>query len=332
MRSIDSDRLLNQTWSIRTITPFDEPWNLNDLEAVSSLVTSYIRDFVKNLDKVELDGSNVTLSWIHLDNSKFLFLDMYLADEMKAQVVLCFPLVGTADNLVEAFEFALLHGDSKWYQILLDWLGKTKQCWFPKHNIRLVSENIEQLLTGSLQFVDPEAAKLEVTLATPPVVKNLDTISITIPPHALHSLFLEIQECQASKSLDLSSTSHPSTSLSQTLRLFILQEFGIDVTTFQLIQVSNHVAIFDANGKIRINEKERINDILLLLNHIVKQIIAPLKEGSATKNESKTPSNSSRTNNPKNSKQNNFIQNEGASRSAILEHITDTVETNFVSI
>ena len=116
----------------------------------------------------------------------------------------------------------------------------------------------------------------------------------------------------------------------------MLQEFGIDVTTFQLIQVSNHVAIFDANGKIRLNEKERINDILLLLNQIVKQIIAPLKEGSATKNESKTPSNSSITNNSKNSKQNDFLQNEvesdAASRSAILEHITDTVETNFVSI
>jgi len=329
MQDLESDRLLNQTWSIRTITPFDSPWNDDDFNVGSSLVTSYFRDFVKNLDKVERDGTNVTFSWIHLGNDKFLFLDMYLADEPKAQVVLCFPRTCPDGKRIESFEFALIHGDSKWYQILLDWFEKTKRCCFSKHNIRLTSNHIERLLTNSLQFVDPEVAKLELTLATPRDVKNLDTISVTIPPRALHSIFLEIQRYQTSTSNDgTASTNHPSKKLSQTLKLFILQEFGIDVTSFHLIQISNPIAIFDANGKIRLHEKERINDMLLLLNQIIKEIIAPFKQDSTTKVETQTLSNAGQRENGKD------MSDVGtpSTNYAMLEHITHEFETNFVSI
>jgi hypothetical protein len=273
-------RLVHKTWTIRTISPFKEAWNLEDLRSEELLTTPFVRNFVGTHGKVERDGTYVTIEWIRMNDgsgNEHLHIAVHVTDSPAAQLVLCYATRKPDednDELVSSFAYALVHGDRKCYEILLSYLEKEVGCVVSSESFRPSSADITRILMDTVHVPDEGECEgqLELTFGTPRCVTKLSSMTISVPPTSLARLLLELENTRPSNQDGASA-------LGNALRAFILDAFCIDVRALPLIRVGNNVLIIGANGRIKLTKK----DTLGVLGTISTMIRERMKPGKTSK-------------------------------------------------
>jgi hypothetical protein len=279
------ERLLNITWVIRTISPYSVPWDASDLVALEDDATKFLRGFVRGGDKVEKEGTYVTMDWVETNPSKNLLFDVRVADEPRAQVVLCCAsMAGSqqdkrAKKRVQSFAFALVHGDAKTYEIMLKWIEMAKGCVVGRHSFRPTTAHVTELLSETLQASEGEQGQLSVTFGTPRSIENLDEISIMVPPRSLHRLMNDIEgsmpddKRRKTNEDDATSVVESKRQFLKALRLYILEAFHMDIQAFSIVKICNPLVMFGVSGKLLLLDKPHMDSVFALVGRMVKELV-----------------------------------------------------------
>lgn len=276
------ERLLKQTWSIRTTSPFSSPWEIR-IHEQEIAATSCLRKSLRHTGKVERDGTYVTIDWV---DSEHLLFEIYVADEPMAQLVLCLAKKvadeGSGEIKVEKFQFCLVHGDQEAYLVVLRWIEQTTSCLISKHNFHPTSRQLGKMLYGELaaSYDSSSQMQLEVTYGTPRVIKNLNEISIFIPSNSLKRVLSDMED-------ERSENEDYDVLLLRAARLFILEDMKLDVEKFPLIRVAIKPFIFSAAGSIRIQDKACMETVLKRISMFIQDTLQQ-KEGGQKRSRSGT--------------------------------------------
>ena len=282
------ERLLNQTWTIRTVSPFSTPWDVSDLRELELQATAYLRDFVKTHGRVERDGTYVSIDWVSIDTlSKHLYFDIRIADEPTAQVVLSCAKpeeTSTATRpptiMVNSFSFCLVHGERKPYEIILKFLETNVGCVVGDKSFRPSSSHVAKILLDTIHAVGPASTQMEITFATPRQVKNLDEFSISIPPTSFQRLLMDLEYNRPEERRNMVTVEEDTPRMIfKALRGFILEAMRIDIQSFPIVRVANNILIFGGSGKVRMLNQDHMHDVLENIERmIMAQVVREKKK------------------------------------------------------
>lgn len=262
-------RLVDQTWTIRTISPLVRPWNLTELRKQGLEATAHLRDYVKTKGKIERDGTDVTLDWIQIDGENIhLHAGIRIADAPTAQIVLCYVTRDDEkDDLAHSFAYVLVHGDRKCYEILLEFVEQTFGCSVGVKSFRPSSARITRSWIDTISTAG--ASQMELTFGTPRSVINISEITLSIPPTCFMSLLLALElKIPPERANTIPIGEEMPGMVLKALQTFIFDTFHMDVRAFPIIRVANSKIIFGANGRVKMVDEEHVE----VLAHIKEMV------------------------------------------------------------
>lgn len=278
-------------------------------------------------------GNFVLVSWVHLSTTaikktetqigsntsttrsnnnkkelqKHLHVQVYLQDELSAQIVLCFPTYTTQDihdrrkkdgrqQEIQSFSFILIRGSQDGYSPILQYLESNYGCVISTFPFRFSPSDLTNLLaywtvihlfynnngkdSDTLKTNNSNRRPLEITFATPSEISNkgLSRITLNIPTVALKNVLFgnsrETVEEQKNRitsilSIDLDSL-FPSKSLLKILHKFFYDTFHIDVSSLPLLKVScTGVCVMDLEGRCKFFDIEQLGCAFHMLRILV---------------------------------------------------------------
>lgn len=266
------ERLLNNTWIIRRVSPFNVPWDLTDLREIEHNATGFLRTYVDTCGRVERDGTYVAVEWISVNtHSNHLFFDVRVADQQTAQVILC---CGDSKNMpiteVDSFPFCLVHGDRKTYELILSFLENTVGCVVGKRSFRPTSVQLAHILYDTIQLMDDTTSgQLDIAFGLPRHVRNLDEFSVSIPRVCFERIMVDLLFFRPKERDSIPWREDFRLHFFKAIQLFILQVTGIDIQPLPMIRVSNSFVMLEVSGKLKMLQRGGIHDVLLRVKEMV---------------------------------------------------------------
>ena len=277
------ERLLNHTWIIRRVSPFSEPWDLTDLREIERNATDLLRTYVETRGRVERDGTYVIIEWISGNAlSNHLFFDVRVADQQTAQVVLCCGESKTKPmryTKVDAFDFCMVHGDRKTYEVILSFLETTVGCVVGNRSFRPTTVDLAHFLYDTIELMDETSSgQVDITFGLPRNVRNLDDFSVSIPRTCFERLMVDLHYHRPAGREMIPRRDDLRLHFIKAIQRLILQVAGIDVQTLPMIRVANSIAMMEFSGKFKMLYGVGMHDVLLR----VKQMIIVQNEQDPT--------------------------------------------------
>jgi hypothetical protein len=289
--------LLHHTWSIHSISPFSSPLSALQLEKLSSHV-------VYPNTEADNGGSNyVNIVWMasndkETDTSRIgdeqerhLRIEMFLSESWSCEIVLCFvSLLGEENSstdiisAVRSFSMCLARGSKSSYTAVFDWLEKQTACrlvpcHFTSSELAAATASWTRLAyqrnyfpreqeSSSSESLKPLAVTFQVT--TPAAVADLDTITLTIPPVALSSFCVAMEQSRPHAKRSRRRGGED-LSVLRALQCFVLEAFSMDISSFQLIKASTQAASLGCDGRIKPQDGILLSTVLQTIRSTVMQ-------------------------------------------------------------
>lgn len=260
---------------------------MSDLRELESLATRFLRSLVVTHDRVEEDGTYVSIEWIVIDElNHHLFFAVRIADQPTAQVVLCRGKSSTTTattlslgvNEVNSFAFCLVHGERKTYDIILNFLETTVGCSVGKNSFRPRSTHLARILTDTIPYMNATTSgPVEITFGMPKSIRNLDEFSISLPRTSFERFLMDLEFNRPDERQWIPVDDDVPNHFFKAIRLFILQIVRLDIQSFPINRVANSIVIFGVTGKLRLLNKDSIH---IVLEHIEQIILAQLAHES----------------------------------------------------
>jgi hypothetical protein len=299
-----SERLLHRTWTIRTLSPFTVTWNVQNLRDIESSGTEFLRSLmiIETSEPIARDGTYVSMEWITLsESSRHLLLDVRIADELSASLVLCQAKMDTSSkepsSNVDSFAFCMVQGERKIYEIMLRFLESVTGCVVGNKSFRPSPIHLARTLIEVMSFMDDTTSgQVDITFGMPRNVKSLDEFSLSIPRISFERFLIGLDFNRPKERRDIVPLQEDLTiHFFKAIRLFVLEIMHMDIDSFPIIRIANSILSIGGTGKLKILDKNNLHNILNYIEKItVAQIsIESIKAGTKRKRLSNPTKNSS---------------------------------------
>lgn len=227
-----AERLLNQTWGLKTVSPFAIPLSSQEksLEDVANQLTEHLRQALSISESVASAGTYVTLEWIPLTDdtndddarrknttnnkknkrilSRHLHMDIRVEDDAVGQMVLCSPTMrssislSTSEGVVEAFSFCCERGTNQAANdAVINWWQSTHGCVFGNNRFcptepQIVQTISDWILPSILLRTSKHQQKIQpidITLTAPSNIRGIDKVTFSVPAASFAALVQEIE-------------------------------------------------------------------------------------------------------------------------------------------
>jgi Kinetochore complex Sim4 subunit Fta1 len=286
------ERFLHRTWIIRTVSPFTVAWDVHDLRAIESSGTQFLRRLIETPERISRDGTYVTMEWITLhEASSHLLLDVRIADESSASIVLCLAKSSSPKNYmgqpstIDSFPFCMVHGERKIYEIILRYVEKATGCVVGNKSFRPGSIHLARTLIDIMAFMDDTTSgQVDITFGMPRNVKCLDEFSLSIPRTSFERFLIGLdfnrpRERREVVPLQDDLTIH----FFKAIRLFVLEIMRMDIDLFPIIRVANSILSIGGTGKLKILDRSNIHNALTYIEKIMMTQISTESVRAGTK-------------------------------------------------
>lgn len=179
-----------------------------------------------------------------------------------------------ASCYVTSFSYCMVRG-SNTYEAVFRWMESLSNCTIDRKPWQPTSaEMVMAVASWTRQIYEkhhPSATKLlsgarkplALTFATPPDIKALETLSISIPPIALFQLYESIERNSPETGV--------SPPLYKALTLFMKESFGINVQSFPVVKASCGAGSLGNDGRCKIAEQSYIYHFLSDIRDIIRK-------------------------------------------------------------
>lgn len=309
------DLILNQTWSIRTISPFAV--KLDPCEVSETGMSDYLRQHWDNNNQsgnAEKHGTYVKSRWISLldsgeeDGGHHLHMDIHIADESSAQLLFCCAST-TADatdegkaahdsgkKLIDKFGFVGVRGSRRVYRVIIQWWQATHGCVVGDRCFEPSSRQIAHTTLSAWNrkaVRNAESTKVEVfqvMFAPPADLEGMDKLTLSIPSGAFRTLLHNIEEARPQKKAKLFDRDEGA--VIRALHCFISEAFHLKIQSFTLTEVSTSRAVLRKDGRFKVLAEGVLHQVLRDIQGMIEEQIqasSKLEELSNTTGASDSP-------------------------------------------
>lgn len=226
------------------------------------------------------------------NNEYHLCVDVFLNEEWSATVVFCYYDCPTTTLFDLCLSRARNKSTAAVIERILQWMSTVAGCYIGCKPLPLPSSDLVSVVAGNhateeamllcqqqeddSTTTSTACAPLVLTYKTQQTVPGIDTLSLTVPPHALSHLYRAIEkEQQQSQSQshhnsgsagstdtpedtsdDLETSEAPTTAFPvvKAIECFVLEHFGMDVTQLRLCQIATSALTLECDGRCQLHD------------------------------------------------------------------------------